>query len=141
MRRGRRYAQTGTPTVAAMLRAGRSVTCRWTALRALGDVEHELLGLLPTDARVGNRLAVHAAVDGLVAVLQVAFHHKAADDTVDGLVAAAGVEHLLGDAQLLERALAGVVVVAVHHHTGVGVAGLLGIALGQTLEVLVMVMG
>lgn len=101
----------------------------------------EVVGLFPAQARVGDRLAKDAAVDRLVAVLQVGLDHKALDQLGDGLVAAAAVEHLLANAILLQRTLARVVVVAVDDRRRVGVTGMLGITLGQALQVLVVVIG
>ena len=101
----------------------------------------EVVGLFPAQARVGDRLAKDAAVDRLVAVFQVRLDHKALDQLGDGLVATAAVEHLLANAILLKRSLARVVVVAVDDRRWVGVAGVLGVALSQALEVLVVVVG
>ncbi len=113
----------------------------WRNLNTLRDLVDEIVSLFPAQARVGDGLAKDAAIDRLVAVLKVRLDHKALDQLGDGLVAAAAVEHLLANAVLLQRALARVVVVAVDDRRRVGVAGMLGIALGQALQVLVVVIG
>lgn len=53
----------------------------------------------------------------------------------------AAVEHLLANAILLKRALTRVVVVAVDDRCRIGIAGVLGVAFGQALQVLVVVVG
>ena len=46
-------------------------------LHPLRDLVDEVVGLFPAQARVGDRLAKDAAIDRLVAVLQVGLDHKA----------------------------------------------------------------
>ena len=48
-------------------------------LHPLRDFVDEVVGLFPAQARVGDRLAKDAAVDRLIAVLQVGLDHKALD--------------------------------------------------------------
>ena len=75
-------------------------------LHHIGEVEDQPFGLFPAKARVGDRLTVTAAVDRLIAVLNVALDHEALDHALELLVIAARRHDLFDNTRLLKGVLA-----------------------------------
>ena len=74
----------------------------------------------------------------LGAVFDVGLNHQALEDAVDGIAGAGAVEHLAGDAALLEILLTGIRMVAVHDDSGIRVVAF-RIKVGKAPEILVVV--
>jgi len=70
-------------------------------LQNLGDIVDQPLGLFPTETGVGDRLTVDILPDLLAAILKIALDHQPLDVGADGFGMTAGVEHLLGNTDLL----------------------------------------
>ena len=92
-------------------------------LQEVGYIQYQFLGLIPTDAGIGDGLAKALLGDLACAVLQVTFDHEALDHAADVAVVTAGVENLLADAGLLQVLLAGVGVVGIDNDCRVLQAG------------------
>ena len=102
------------------------------------EVEDHSFGLCPTEAGVGDGLAVNAAADRLCAVLDVALYHEALDHALYLMVIASALDDLAYDAGLCERVLAGVCMVGIDDDAGVCKLALI-VSVNEVDQVLVVV--
>ena len=103
-------------------------------------IQDQPLGLCPAEAGVGDGFTVDALLCLLRAVLNVALDHQTLNKLLDIVIMAAGVQDLLGDANLLQVLLARVGMVGIHDHGGI-LKILLGVSVRQTDQILIMVVG
>ena len=104
----------------------------------IGEIEDHSLGLVPSKTRVGDRFAVAATVDCLIAVLDVALDHEALDHALELLVIAACRHDLLDDTRLFKGILAGVRMVGVDDTRGV-LEHTRGVQAQQVRHILIMI--
>lgn len=72
----------------------------------ISNLVDQLLGFLPAQTRVGDRFTVAAFADLLVAILDVAFDHQAADKAVEIRIVMDTVQYLFADTDLFHKLLA-----------------------------------
>ena len=72
----------------------------------ISDLIDQLLGFIPAQTWVGDRFTVAAFADLLVAILDVAFDHQAADKAVEIRIVMDTVQYLFADTDLFHKLFA-----------------------------------
>ena len=109
-------------------------------LQSFCHIVDESFGVIPAKTSIGDRLAVDALADLLVALLDIAFDHKALEDPRNLGIERTGMKDLLRYSHLLLILLARVCVVTVDDERGIDKISL-AIFLTQVLDVLVVIVG
>ena len=83
-------------------------------LYKLRKLENKLLCLFPAKTRISDRFAEDMLAGSLRAVFQIAFNHQSLHQSLDISIFIAAVNDILGNADLFQILLTGVIVVGIH---------------------------
>ena len=85
-----------------------------TVLQFFRDIQNQLFSFLPAQAGIGDGLAEDMLISLLGTVFQITFDHQSLDQPLNGGVLVAAVDDILGDTDLFQILLAGIVVIGVY---------------------------